>query len=150
LIFNVRRSYCEVIRQKQNLDVDNQGVVTAKIFYDLTKARYDAGQVTALDVSNADVQLQNRRLVALQDTQALVAQLDVLKNFMDVDLEENIAVEAPIIDFGDKIEEGLNKEIVINREDGIVQLEVRKNNDLVGQPKELFRAERFDESTILD
>src|SRR5581483_6219171 len=105
------------------------GVLTAKIFYDLTKARYDAGQVTALDVSNADVQLQNRRLVALQDLQALVAALDALKNFMDVDLEENVAVEAPVIDFGDNFEEGISKEIVINREDGVVVLEIRKKNE---------------------
>ena len=150
LIFNVRRSYAEVIRQKQNLDVDNLGVLTAKIFYDLTKARFDAGQVTALDVSNADVQLQNRRLGALQDLQALVAQLDVLKNFMDVDLEENIAIDAPVVHFGDNFEDGISKEIVINKEDGVVSLEIRKNNELVGQPRELFRAERFDESIILE
>ena len=150
LIFNVRQAYANIIRQKQNLDVDNQAVLTAKTFLDLTAAREQAGQVTKLDVSNAEVQLQNRRLSALQDRQALEAVLDTLKNLMDVDLEENIGILAPVVDFGDKFEEGVTKELVINREEGTVSLEIRKNNDLVGPPRELFRAQRYDERVILD
>jgi outer membrane protein TolC len=150
LIFNVRQAYANIIRQKQNLDVDNQAVVTAKTFLDLTAAREAAGQVTKLDVSNAEVQLQNRRLSALQDRQALEIVLDTLKNLMDVDLEENIGVQAPVVDFGDKFEEGVTKELIINREEGTVSLEIRKNNQLVGPARELFRAQRYDESVILD
>lgn len=150
LIFQVRQGYANIIRQKQNLDVDNQAVVTAKTFLDLTAAREAAGQVTKLDVSNAEVQLQNRRLSALQDRQALELALDQLKILMDVDLEENIGIDAPAVDFGDKIEEGVTKELIMNREEGTVALEIKKNNQAVGAPRELFRAQRYDESVILD
>ena len=150
LIFQVRQEYAEIIRQKQNLDVDNQGVITAKIFYDLTNARFGAGQVTALDVSNAEVQLQNRRLIALQDLRGLVNALDVLKNQMDVDLEENVGVEAPEVDFGDKIEENVTKEILINKDEGVVSLITRRAGKTEVETHELFRAERFDEAVILE
>ena len=149
LIFNVRQSYANVIKAIQNRVVNEQAVRSARTFLELSDAREKAGQVTKLDVFNADVQLRNRELDLIVTTRALEQELDNLKQFMDVDLEEIIIVDAQEVDFGDTIEAETRKEITVDENSGTVALTTTKNDKPVGTPKILFQATRFDESLIL-
>jgi outer membrane protein TolC len=154
LIFQVRSAYSQIIRQQENLEVDLRGVDTAQAFLNLTEAREKAGQVTKLDVSNAVVQLENRQLAALQDRRLVEEALDALKAFLYVDFQENVEVDNKLIDFGDKKEAGLFKELKIDHTAGTVTLVISKTTK-DGKPGEvvsrtvLFKKSQFDDAKIL-
>jgi outer membrane protein TolC len=104
LIFSVRSAYADIIRQIQNSAVNEQSVRSATTFLELSKAREQAGQVTRLDVFNAEVQLRSRELDLITNKRQLETAYDRLKQFMDVELSETIWVDAPTVDFGETSE----------------------------------------------
>ncbi|MCY3019844.1 MAG: TolC family protein [Planctomycetota bacterium] len=148
LIFDVRNTYASIIQQIQNREVSRQAIRSAKAFLDLTDARYKAGQVTQLEVFNADVQLRGRELDLIGNERALESAFDSLKQTLDLDLAENIRVDAPIVDFGEKSEPNVTKIIGSDEKSSTVFLTVTRP----GQAPEralLFQATHFDESVIL-
>ncbi|HYG76659.1 MAG TPA: TolC family protein [Planctomycetota bacterium] len=149
LIFNVRTAYSDIISQIQSREVNRQAVRSAKTFLELSDAREKAGQVTKLDVFNADVQLRNRELDLLQTERALENAYDRLKVLMDIDLTELIRVDAPTIDFGDKGDPDVKRELRSDEVTGTVVLVSSKDDKPVGEPKVLFQAIHFDEGVIL-
>lgn len=149
LIFNVRQAYANVISAIQNQVVNEQAVRSARTFLELSDAREKAGQVTKLDVFNADVQLRNRELLLITTIRNFENSLDLLKQLMDVDLEERIVVDAPEVDFGDTPEPDSRKELVMDEAVGTVAVTTIKNDKPVGDPKLLFQATHFDEPLIL-
>lgn len=148
LIFRVRQSYSSIIQQIQQREVDRSSVQSARKFLELTSAREGAGQVTKLDVFNADVQLRGRELNLITTERALQDAYDNLKQIMDVDLEEVLEVEAPTIDFGEIKEPNVLKEIVTDDNAGAVMLRVVRDNK-TEEPQILFQATHFDEAVIL-
>lgn len=148
LIFNVRRSYSSIIQQIQQREVDRSSVQSSRTFLDLTTAREAAGQVTKLDVFNADVQLRGRELNLITTERALQDAYDALKQIMDVDLEEVLEVEAPAIDFGEIKEPNVLKEIVTDENAGAVMLKIVRNGK-IEEPQILFQATHYDEAVIL-
>ncbi|MFH0938293.1 MAG: TolC family protein [Planctomycetota bacterium] len=149
LIFQVRQAYAEIIQQIQSLEVIHQSVKSAKAFLDLTAARKQSGFVTILDVSNADVQLRRRELAMISGERALETAYDTLKRLMDVDLEEMLRVDAALVDFGEKSEPGITKELRSDESTGTVILVAKKDEKNISDPTILFQAVRFDENIIL-
>ncbi|MBI3831601.1 MAG: TolC family protein [Planctomycetes bacterium] len=150
LIFNVRQAYANCIRQLQALEVNHNSVDSATTFLRLTKAREAAGQVTKLDVFNSEVQLADRELALTANERALESAFDLLKQLMDVDLEEHIDVEATLFDFGEKAEVGSEKAIEIDEPSGTVVLVTRKNGQPQGDPSVMFQATHYDDKKVLD
>ena len=149
LIFNVRSDYASIIQAIQNREVSRQAIRSAKAFLDLTDARYKAGQVTQLEVFNAEVQLRGRELDLLSNDRTLESAFDSLKQRLDIDLAENLRVDAPIVDFGEKAEPDTSKVISSDETTGTVYLKTTKDNKPLGEPVVLFQATHFDESVIL-
>jgi outer membrane protein TolC len=160
LIFNVRQAYANVISAIQNRVVNEQSVRSARTFLELSDAREKAGQVTKLDVFNADVQLRNRELDLLRTQRQLEIQLDILKQLMDIDLEERLIVDATEVDFGDPPtpenranvappEPDSRKEVTSDENSGTVALVQMKSDKPAGPAKVLFQATHFDEPLIL-
>lgn len=148
LIFRVRQSYSSIIQQIQQREVDRSSVQSSRTFLDLTTAREAAGQVTKLDVFNAEVQLRGRELNLISTERALQDAYDNLKQIMDVDLEEVLEVEAPAIDFGEIKEPNVLKEIVTDENAGAVMLKITRNAK-VEEPQILYQATHYDEPVIL-
>jgi outer membrane protein TolC len=144
---------------------------------ELTTAREVSGQVTKLDVFNAEVQLRGRELNLITTERALQDAYDTLKQIMDVDLEEVLEVEAPVIDFGEAKETDIRillmtvmfsyvenrrlniyfsstvkREIVTDENTGAVMLKttwVTMNKRTTEEPQILFQATHFDEAVVL-
>ena len=149
LIYSVRSAYYNVIMDLQNCEVDNQAISSAQLFLDMTGARLKAGQITPLDVSNAQLQLSSRKGQLASDQSVLGTALFDLKRLLDVDLNEKIQVDVESLDFGEKVEPGLSKVIVPEEATGTVYLKVTKDDKPVGEPKVLYQAVHFDESVVL-
>jgi outer membrane protein TolC len=160
LIFNVRSDYSQIIRQLGNLEVDKKGVETSEAFLKLTDARFRAGQVTALDVSNAKVQLENQQLAQLRDQQAVDNALDVLKQLLYIDFNENVTVDYHSTDFGDIQDKDAQgqvihfKELRIDHTEGTVTLVVSKltKDGKAGEEISrtvLFKRSHFDDEKVL-
>lgn len=150
LIFDVRQAYTTCIRQLQNREVNRKAVDSAATFLRLTNARERAGQVTKLDVFNAEVQLADRELTLVSNERALETAFDTLKQIMDVDLEEIIAVETFPVDFGETEAEGEDKVIETDEASGSVVLVTRKEGKPQGESALMFRATHYAEEKILD
>ena len=152
LIFNVRSGYAEIIRQIEQRTVNIEGIRSAKTFLDLTVARYKAGQVTQLDVFNAEVQLHTNELTLVTTERLLETDYDALKQLLDVSLEEALRVDAPLIDFGEKAEPDLKKILESDEASGTVSLVIRKGegaDQKVVETKLLFQASHFDDIAIM-
>jgi outer membrane protein TolC len=150
-IFQIRNAYATCIQQLASLDVQKSAVESARTFLKLTQARERAGQQTKLDVYNAEVQLADRELSLASNEHTLATAFDNLKSIMDVDLTEQITVEEEPMDFGDKPKppEGEERVIVSDATQGTVRLATRRGGQVVGEPKLLFQAQRFDDEKIL-
>jgi outer membrane protein TolC len=149
VILNVRQAYNNVISEIQNLAVSRQQVQSQKTFLQLTEARERAGQVTKLDVFNADVQLHQRELDLLTNERALEDTLDTLKQLMDVDLAEKLIVDAPIINFGEQNDANVRYELQSDEKAGVVMLVTVRDGKPAADPKILFHATHYDEGQIL-
>lgn len=149
LIFDVRTAYTVIIRNIQNREVTRQAVTSSRAFLELTRARYKAGQVTQLDVFNAEVQLNSRELDLVRNDTGVEAAFDRLKQLLDLDLQEPLRVDAPVLDFGETPQEGVTKTIASEERAGVVRLESKREGQEQGERKVLFTATRYDESVIL-
>lgn len=149
LIFSVRSSYIDCVRQLQTMQVNERAVASSQRFLELTIARERAGQVTKLDVFNAEVQKGNREETLLRNNTALENALDSLKQTMDVDLEENLRVEDHPVDFGEQEGPGEEKTIETDATSGAVLLVTRRGGEPQGKPRVMFLAERHDPKVVL-
>ncbi|MCW8133296.1 MAG: TolC family protein [Planctomycetota bacterium] len=150
LIFAVRQAYADCIRQLQARAVNRNSVESAQTFLRLTRAREAAGQVTKLDVFNAEVQLADRELALVSNERQLDSSFDRLKQIMDVDLEEKIDVELTLFDFGEKPPEGEEKAIETDEKSGSVVLVTRKGGKPAGDGTVMFQATHYNDQKILD
>jgi outer membrane protein TolC len=157
LIFQVRQAYWAVIQQEEALQVNIQAVKSAQTFYDLTLAQEKAGQVTKLDVFNAQVQLRTQELNKRTTETQIQNQLDALKQIMCVDFNDNIVISAPLIDFGIKEwnrhqtpeEVAIVKELRPDEKTGRVLLVTLKNLK-PSEWKIIFEASNYDEKTVME
>jgi outer membrane protein TolC len=159
LIFNVRTAYANIIRAIQSREVDRHAVQSAQKFLKLTEARFKADMITKLDLFNAEVQLRSRELDVVADERTLELTLDKLKQLLDVDLEENLQVDAPIVDFGEGAEPELDNVIMSDDATGTIYLQKMTKGDMTKGIKPvpvgergavLTQATHFDESVILN
>jgi outer membrane protein TolC len=149
LIFQVRSAYADIIRQIQQRDVNLQAIRLGEQFLELSAARERAGQVTRLEVSNAELNLNTRKLELISNERALATAYDRLKTLMDVDLQENISVDAETLEFGDKPEANIERRIVSDEVSGAVMLVVTRDGKQEGEPRILFQATHFDSGVVL-
>lgn len=167
LIFQVRTAYANCVRQLQTLEVNHRAVDSAQTFLRLTRARERAGQVTLLEVFNAEVQLADRELALTANDRALANAFDALKQIMDVDLEELVGVVKEAVEFGENPAKTEDIRIETDEKSGTVLLvkrsvgeqEVTRPDgtkiktsvvgDPIGKPAVMFQATRFDEKVIL-
>ncbi|MCK6472327.1 MAG: TolC family protein [Planctomycetes bacterium] len=167
LIFDVKTAYQNCIRQLQSLQVNLRAVKSAETFLRLTEAQEKAGRVTKLEVYNAEVQLADRKLALTTNERQLEDAKDTLKRLMDVDLEEKLRVEEVPVEFGENPPE--KREVRIETDDPsgtvllatyeVVEKEITREDgskgrtteigNPVGKPVVMYRAKRFDETTIL-
>ncbi len=161
LIFQVRTAYTNVIQQIQQRDVFRESVKSAQKFLEYAEARLDAGVETRLSVAQAKLQLRTRELSLVSNGRQLESAYDVLKQILDVDLEEAIQVRATKVDFGDIAPEELPPVeteadfLEVDESKGIVYLVKRgikdgKVGDVIGTPKIIFQAQHFDEKKVLE
>jgi len=149
LIFTIKQAYANCQRNLQTRAVDLAAVDSAKEFLRQTRAREKAGQVTRLDVFNAEVQLADRELDLTTNEHTLGTSFDNLKQIMDIDLDENVVVNNENVDFGETPNKGEVKTIEIDENTGIAKLITRKDGKEVASTV-MFQATRFDEKVMLD
>jgi outer membrane protein TolC len=149
LIFNVRSAYADIIRQLQQREVNLQAIRLGESFLELSSARERAGQVTRLEVSNAELNLNTRKLELISNERALESSYDRLKQLMDVDLQEKIVIDAEELDFGDKVQANVERRIVSDDASGAVLLTTTRDGKPEGEPKVLFQATHFDAKQVL-
>jgi outer membrane protein TolC len=141
----------EFIRLKLLLHPAQKAVESAEAFLKLTQAREAAGQVTKLDVSNAEGEVQNHKLVLMDIQRKLASVTQKLSDETGADPEQTIPVQP--FDFGGKLA-GKVQEMRVDAAAGTISLLTRPlaKDGKTGDPEAaqmLFNARRIDERTAL-
>ncbi|MCX7805349.1 MAG: TolC family protein [Planctomycetota bacterium] len=158
LIFQTRQSYSNCVRATHLLAVNRRALESARKFVMLSQARERAGQVTKLDVFNAEIQQANREVQLVAAETNLEAAYDALKRIMDVDLAEGVRVEFEDVDFGESAPADQSRVIETAENPARVDLVIRRRLPAAEgreerfeeiSRKNLFTAVRFDEDRVL-
>ena len=125
LVYDVRSIYLNCARLRQLQAVNRESIRQAEDFLAQVKVRAEAGNVIALDLLNAEVNLANRQLDEVSTQRELEAALDNLKQLLNLDMGERLVVEADAALFGDEEEEkigGRPLAIVVDPDTQIIRL----------------------------
>jgi len=71
VVYNVEAAYCNLCYAREQLKVKEHSLALANTLYDESKARWQSGVATELDVLQAEVGVSNARLSLLQASQAV-------------------------------------------------------------------------------
>ncbi len=82
IIYNVRINYYKVLSALANLDIYEQNVRINSLNYDRTKAMFDEGLKSKIDVVNAQVNLTDAKIQLVEGKNALEQAVLALKNSM--------------------------------------------------------------------
>ena len=145
-LLEIRTARAELARWYLINQIDLKFVDTATKFHNLNKARYDAGQVTGLDVANAALALKTRELELRRSN----SKLSEAKESLDARTSgESDAVfkSAAAVNFSDN-RPGLETEIRSDAESASVLLLTKKAGEKETAAAPLFRALRVQDSEV--
>jgi outer membrane protein TolC len=149
LIYRTRTNYADCVTRSQAVEVNRRAVESARTFLELTRARERAGQVTRLQVLDAEVQVGQRERDLISSQGLLETSFDTLKLNLDVDLEEPVQVVEEPVDFGESAAPGEERVLEADVQTRTVRLVARRGGARQGEPLVLFQAVPQDETRIL-
>ena len=93
IVYNVKTNYYNVLRSLANLDIYEQNVRINTLNYERTKAMFDEGLKSKIDVVNAEVNLSDSKIQLVDAQNALATNILNLKNSMYYSDEKNFIVQ---------------------------------------------------------
>lgn len=93
VVYNVKMNYYNVLRSLANLDIYEQNVRINTLNYERTKAMFDEGLKSKIDVVNAEVNLADSKIQLVDAQKALATNALALKNSMYYSDEKNFIVQ---------------------------------------------------------
>ena len=162
VVYNVKMNYYNVLRSLANLDIYEQNVRINTLNFERTKAMFDEGLKSKIDVVNAEVNLADSKIQLIDAQKNLATNVLSLKNSMYYSESENFIVQNTE-NFGflkadykkkmQSIDSGVNVSKINSKknEDGLVMLSsgIEHNDiiqDYVFQPFKLTRQEAVDKA----
>ena len=92
VILNVKKAFCTLILSEYFLDLNSKILKNTKMHLDFTKARYEKGQASRLDVENIAASLENAKKVYEASLNQVEASKQLLRNLLY--LRESTAIKA--------------------------------------------------------
>ena len=93
ITYNVKMNYYNVLRSLANLDIYEQNVRINTLNYERTKAMFDEGLKSKIDVVNAEVNLADSKIQLVDAQNNLATNILALKNSMYYSDEKNFIVQ---------------------------------------------------------
>ena len=93
VVYNVKMNYYNVLRSLANLDIYEQNVRINTLNYERTKAMFDEGLKSKIDVVNAEVNLADSKIQLVDAQNSLATNILALKNSMYYSDSKNFIVE---------------------------------------------------------
>ena len=93
VIYNVKTNYYNVLKSLANLDIYEQNVRINTLNYERTKAMFDEGLKSKIDVVNADVNLADSKIQLVDAQNNLATNILALKNSMYYSDDKNFIVQ---------------------------------------------------------
>ena len=93
IVYNVKMNYYNVLRSLANLDIYEQNVRINTLNYERTKAMFDEGLKSKIDVVNAEVNLADSKIQLVDAQNNLATNVLSLKNSMYYSEPENFIVQ---------------------------------------------------------
>ena len=93
LVYNVKVNYYNVLRSLANLDIYEQNVRINTLNYERTKAMFDEGLKSKIDVVNAEVNLADSKIQLVDAQNSLATNVLALKNSMYYSDSKNFIVQ---------------------------------------------------------
>ena len=93
VVYNVKMNYYNVLRSLANLDIFEQNVRINTLNYERTKAMFDEGLKSKIDVVNAEVNLADSKIQLVDAQNSLATNVLTLKNSMYYSDSKNFIVE---------------------------------------------------------
>ena len=93
IVYNVKLHYYNVLRSLANLDIYEQNVRINTLNFERTKAMFDEGLKSKIDVVNAEVNLADSKIQLVDAQNSLVTNILNLKNSMYYSEDKNFIVQ---------------------------------------------------------
>ena len=93
VVYNVKMNYYNVLRSLANLDIYEQNVRINTLNYERTKAMFDEGLKSKIDVVNAEVNLADSKIQLVNGQNTLATNVLALKNSMYYAEPQNFIVQ---------------------------------------------------------
>ena len=93
IIYNVKMNYYNVLRSLANLDIYEQNVRINTLNYERTKAMFEEGLKSKIDVVNAEVNLADSKIQLVNTQNSLITNILSLKNSMYYSEDEDFIVQ---------------------------------------------------------
>ena len=93
LVYNVKVNYYNVLRSLANLDIYEQNIRINTLNYERTKAMFDEGLKSKIDVVNAEVNLADSKIQLVDAQNSLATNVLALKNSMYYSDSKNFIVQ---------------------------------------------------------
>jgi len=159
VVYVVKQQYYEVAAQRETVKVREQAVERAERLLEEARTKVELGAKTALDSSNAEIQLADRKADLVSAQQRLADALDNLKETLHVPFEREVAIVPVDLDLDPEPdpELGQRRDLVIDDRAGTVEVRVLSMGrtaagdakPVVAERKEIFRPQPRDlERTI--
>ncbi len=162
IVYNVKMNYYNVLRLLANLDIYEQNVRINTLNYERTKAMFDEGLKSKIDVVNAEVNLADSKIQLVDAQNSLATNVLALKNSMYYSDSKNFIVQNTEsfgflkADYKKKMQSvdsnsGVNGINVKKNEDGLIMLSSGiEHNDIIQDyelsPLKLTRQEAVDKA----
>ncbi|MBE7711254.1 MAG: TolC family protein [Cyanobacteria bacterium SIG31] len=93
IVYNVKMNYYNVLRSLANLDIYEQNVRINTLNYERTKAMFDEGLKSKIDVVNAEVNLADSKIQLVDAQNSLATNVLALKNSMYYNESKHFVVQ---------------------------------------------------------
>jgi len=82
IVLNVKKAFCTLMLSEYFLDLNSKVLKNTKMHFDFTKARYEKGQASQLDVENVTAQLDNAKKIYEISLNQVEASKQLLRNLL--------------------------------------------------------------------
>ena len=128
IVYNVKMNYYNVLRSLANLDIYEQNVRINTLNYERTKAMFDEGLKSKIDVVNAEVNLADSKIQLVDAQNSLATNVLALKNSMYYSDDKHFIVQNTE-NFGFLKADYKKKMQSVDSNSGVNSINVKKNED---------------------
>ena len=128
IVYNVKMNYYNVLRSLANLDIYEQNVRINTLNYERTKAMFDEGLKSKIDVVNAEVNLADSKIQLVDAQNSLATNVLALKNSMYYSDDKHFIVQNTE-NFGFLKADYKKKMQSVDSNSGVNNINVKKNED---------------------